>query len=237
MRHHSAFQSIQSREKNRSEDEMDGEESSPDVTLTQSNVDDDNIVCNLPHIHQAVLSKIRHRHAALSDRALAWEQYRSDLTKLLCWLDGTERERKHLALRQIQEHGLQTALHRVEVLLDKIGQGQRVQSELDRAARQLLEKLGQEESAATVRADLHSSSARLNDLEAGLRTWRDFLERVARLYQNMERGVDAIRQQLQTIQTDLVADSELPVEAEAVAQLLQCYRVRNFLKFIPILIH
>ena len=77
LRHHWAFQSIQSRKKNRSENEMGRKEFSSDVTLTQSNVDDGNIVCNLPHIRQAVLSKIRNRHAALIDRALACEQYRS----------------------------------------------------------------------------------------------------------------------------------------------------------------
>lgn len=72
------------------------------------------VVGNLQSLYQAVLSRIRDRHAALSDRASAWEHYRSALSKLLTWIDAAERERKNLALRQIQEHGLPTALHRVK---------------------------------------------------------------------------------------------------------------------------
>lgn len=225
IRHHSVFQSTQSSNEAR---EVQGAEPTEEVIEPK-------VACNLQGLHQAVLTRIRLRHAALSDRALAWEQYRSSLSKLLTWLDAAERERKHLVLRQIQEHGLPTALHRVEVLLDKIGQGQRIQAELDRAARQLLEKLGDEESASTVRADLKSAAARLTDLEAGLCTWRDFLQRVARLYQNLEKGVEGIRQQLQSVQTDLVADNELPTSPEAAAELLQHYRV-NILcsKLIPL---
>ena len=216
IRHHSVFQSTQSKSEVR-----EVEPARPTEELVEPEV-----ACNLQGLHQAVLARIRQRHAALSDRALAWEHYRSALSKLLTWLDAAERERKHLVLRQIQEHGLPTALHRVEVLLDKIGQGQRVQSELDRTARQLLEKLGDEESASTVRADLKSAAARLTDLEAGLCTWRDFLQRVARLYQNLEKGVESIRDQLQAVQSDMVSDNELPTSPEAAGQLLQHYRVR-----------
>jgi hypothetical protein len=58
---------------------------------------------------------------------------------------------------------------------------------------------------------------------------------VARLYQNLEKGVEGIRQQLQSVQTDLVADNELPTSPEAAAELLQHYRV-NILcsKLIPL---
>lgn len=121
----------------------------------------------------------------------------------------------------------------MEVLLDKIGQGQRVQADCDRAARQLLDKLGPEESASAVRADLKSTAARLTDLEAGLCTWRDFLHRVSRLYLSLEKGVEAIRLQLQSVQGDLVTESELPTSSQAAAELLQCYRVSYL--FISIL--
>jgi hypothetical protein len=52
---------------------------------------------------------------------------------------------------------------------------------------------------------------------------------VARLYQNLEKGVEGIRQQLQSVQTDLVADNELPTSPEAAAELLQHYRVNILL--------
>lgn len=111
-------------------------------------------------------------------------------------------------------------------MLDKLGQGQRLQSELDRAARPLLEKLDSEGGTSTVRADLKSAAARLTDLEAGLCTWRDFLQRVSRLYFNLEKGVDSIRLQLQSVQGDLVAENELPTSPQAASELLQLYRVR-----------
>ncbi len=113
------------------------------------------------------------------------------------------------------------------MLLDKLGQGQRLQSELDRAARHLLEKLENEGGTSTVRVDLKSAAARLTDLEAGLCTWRDFLQRVSRLYLNLEKGVDSIRLQLQSVQGDLVAENELPTSPQAASELLQLYRVRK----------
>lgn len=187
----------------------------------------DQVPCSLHTLHAGLLTRIRQRHGALCDRAAAWEQYRTALSKLLTWLDAAERERKNLVLRQVQEHGLPTALHRVEVLLDKLGQGQRVQGDVERCARQLLETLGgEDESASAVRADIKSAAARLTDLDAGLSTWRDFLQRVARLYQNLEKGVEAIRLKLHTVQQDLVADNELPAAPAEAADLLQCYRVR-----------
>ena len=113
----------------------------------------------------------------------------------------------------------------MELLLDKIGQGQRIQADLERVARHLLERLGNEESASTVRADLKSAAARLTDLDAGLCTWRDFLQRVSRLYVSLERGVEAIRLTLQSVQNDLVAENELPTSPQEAAQLLLVYRV------------
>lgn len=196
----------------------------------------DGAACSLESLHEALLTRVRRRHAALCDRVAAWEQYRAGLSKLLAWLDAAERERKNLVLRQVQEHGLPTALHRVEVLLDKLGQGQRLHGDVERCARQLLEKLGDEESAATVRGDVKSAAARLTDLDAGLSTWRDFLQRVARLYHNLEKGVESIRAQLHAVQQDLVAENELPSSPQEVAQLLQSYRVSFFFYtiFIPI---
>lgn len=111
LRHFSLFQSNPGRAETRdgqlcSRNEGDDDSSSPE----QQNPA---VAGNLQDLHQAILSRIRQRHAALCDRAMAWEQYRSALSKLLTWLDAAERERKHLVLRQIQEHGLPTALHRV----------------------------------------------------------------------------------------------------------------------------
>ena len=77
-----------------------------------------------------------------------------------------------------------------------------------------------------MRADLKTAAVRLTNLEAGLCTWHDFLQRVARLYQNLEKGVESIRNQLQAVQDDIMSDNELPTSSEAADQLLQQYRVR-----------
>ena len=132
-----------------------------------------------------------------------------------------------LLLDQVQEHSLPIALHRVEVLLDKIAQGRTIHNEVERSARLLLDILKEDASATTVRADLNSANDRLIDLEAGLSSWRDFLMRVSRLYHSLEKGIEGIRSQLQSVQGDLVADSELPVAAEPAGLLLLTYRVNS----------
>ena len=70
----------------------------------------------------------------------------------------------------------------------------RTQIELERTAWQLLEKLGDEESA--------------------------------RLFRLVRAGVESIRDQLQSVKSDMVSDNELPTSPEAVDQLLQHFRVR-----------
>ena len=180
---------------------------------------------SLQSVHQAVLSRIKERHNSLNERVEAWEQYRSSLGKFLSWLDNSERDRKRLKLRRLQEHSLPVSLHRVELLLDKLGQGIVIREEAERAAQQLLDKLGVEESSFTVRADMKSAVDRLTDLEAGLSSWRDFLCRVSRLYDNLESGIKAIRGQLQSVQSDLVSDAEIPTDLQSAANLLQTYRV------------
>ena len=195
------------------------------MSAEDSGQEDPTAICNLQSLHQTALSRIRGRHAALSERVEVWDQYRSALAKFLAWLDAAEREKKRrLEVRRLQEHSLPTATHRVDVMLDKLGQGEALQAEVERYAAQLLERLGAEDSAITVRADLKSASGRLRDLEAWLCTWRDFLQRVSRLYHSLDRGIEAIRMQLQSVQNDLVTD-QVPTSYEEAAQLLQTYRV------------
>ena len=123
--------------------------------------------------------------------------------------------------------GLPTALHRVEVLLDKIAQGRSVHDEVERSARLLLEILREDTSATTVRADLNSAQDRLIDLEAGLSSWRDFLMRLTRQYQSLEKGIEEIRTQLQSVQDDLVPERHLPAAAQPAALFLLTLRVNS----------
>ena len=97
MRHHSAFQTLE-------------QSTTTAIALAEADAnaetDANGVISDLESLHQAVLSRIRERHAALCDRADAWENYKLSLTKLLSWLDTAEKERNRLELRQIQEHGI-----------------------------------------------------------------------------------------------------------------------------------
>ena len=88
VRHHSAFQTVEL-----------------STAADEANSDTKEIISDLGSLHEAVLTRIRERHAALCDRADAWEIYKSSLAKLLSWLDNAEKEKNRLELRQIQEHG------------------------------------------------------------------------------------------------------------------------------------
>ena len=213
LRHHSAFHATLSNAERSGGDDDHHRENAP-------------VMSSLQALHQESLARIRDRHAALEERAQVWQEYRASLTKLLDWLDAAEREKKRrLEVRRLQEHSLPTALRRVDVLLDKLGQGQALQLQVEKAAGRLLDVVGAEESGATIRADVKSAAKRLVDLEAWLCTWRDFLRRVSRLYDSLERGNEDARDQLKSVQNDLLSDKELPAAYEAAAALLQTYRV------------
>ena len=209
LRHHTAFQ--------------------PTLAASSSSYDaqdPSSLVHHLQGLHQTVLSRIRSRHATLAERTEVWEQYRSSLKKFLLWIDATEREKKRrLEMRRLQEHSLPTSTHRVEVLLDNVPHGQALLVDLEKRANKLVEELGAESGAEMIRADVASAKRRLVNLESWLCTWRDFLQRLARQYHNFNRGIEAIRVQLQTIQNDLVPDHKVPTDYQAAAQLLQKYRV------------
>lgn len=70
---------------------------------------------SLTNLHNETLARIMERHGEVRERLAAWDHYRQDQARLLCWLRDTERERGRLQLRYIHTRRVPKMLQRIEV--------------------------------------------------------------------------------------------------------------------------
>lgn len=70
---------------------------------------------SLTNLHNETLARIMERHGEVRERLAAWDRYRQDQARLLCWLRDTERERGRLQLRYIHTRRVPKMLQRIEV--------------------------------------------------------------------------------------------------------------------------
>lgn len=70
---------------------------------------------SLTNLHNETLARIMERHGEVRERLAAWDRYRHDQARLLCWLRDTERERSRLQLRYIHTRRVPKMLRRIEV--------------------------------------------------------------------------------------------------------------------------
>lgn len=78
----------------------------------------------LTEMHKDTLMQIENRHSDVTTRISAWDKYRNDQTKLLCWLKDMEKERGRLQLRYIHMRRVNKVLTRIQSLLDKVPSGE-----------------------------------------------------------------------------------------------------------------
>lgn len=140
----------------------------------------------LTNQHNETLSRIMERHAQVKGRILTWDRYRTDQTTLLAWLRDMEKERYKLQLHYVHLQVVPKVLTLIKGLLDKIPDGLAQLDNLKQQQQQLLE-FSDRTLATSIQMEHAASTQRINNLQAGLETWRDFLQRVLNLYTNFEQ--------------------------------------------------
>jgi len=147
---------------------------------------------SLTNQHNETLSRIMDRHAQVKSRISAWDRYRNDQTTLLAWLRDMEKERYKLQLNYVHIQLVPKVLALIKGLLEKIPEGLAQLDNLKEQQLQLLE-FSDRTLAASIQMEHAASNQRISNLQAGLETWRDFLQRVLNLHTNFEQQASRIQ--------------------------------------------
>lgn len=161
---------------------------------------------SLTNLHNETLSRIMERHSEVQNRLNAWDKYRQDQNKLLAWLKDMEKERERLQLRYIHMRRVPKVLSRISNLLSKIPQGEEKASQLQKQQNHLLQ-FCDEALATSIRMEHVAITQRISNLQAGLETWRKFLERIQALIKSYEDGVQIVQQMFENVQEIVTANA------------------------------
>lgn len=161
---------------------------------------------SLTNLHNETLSRIMERHNEVQNRLDAWDKYRQDQNKLLAWLKDMEKERERLQLRYIHMRRVPKVLSRIGNLLSKIPQGEEKANQLQKQQNHLLQ-FCDEALATSIRMEHAAITQRISNLQAGLETWRQFLERIQELIKSYENGVQVVQQMFENVQEIVTANA------------------------------
>ncbi|PZC72704.1 hypothetical protein B5X24_HaOG210718 [Helicoverpa armigera] len=139
----------------------------------------------LTNLHNETLARIVERHDEVCTRIAAWDDYKEVYTELLRWLKEMEREKEKLQLRYVHIKRIQKILSKIQNLSDKIPEGRRQSDKLLSDLKKVLE-FTEEAYATSVRMEYAGIVKRVDNLQASLDTWRDFLNRILGLINEYE---------------------------------------------------
>lgn len=162
---------------------------------------------SLTNLHNETLSRIIDRHSEVQNRLNAWETYKEDQNKLLSWLKNIEKEREHMQLRYMHIRRIPKLLSRIENLLEKLPQGEEQADNLQRQQNLLLQ-FCDDALATSIRMEHVAIKQRISNLQAGLLTWKEFLERISLLVKTHEERVAKVQKMFDSIQ-DVINESDI----------------------------
>ncbi|XP_057659193.1 muscle-specific protein 300 kDa-like [Diorhabda carinulata] len=154
---------------------------------------------SLTNLHNETLSRIMDRHTEVQNRLDAWEKYKTDQSCLLNWLKNIEKERERMQLRYMHIRRIPKLLTKIQNLLDKMSQGEEQADNLQRQQNQLLQ-FCDDALATSIRMEHVAIKQRLSNLQAGLETWKQFLDRIKIMVQNYEDGIRNVQKEFDDIQ-------------------------------------
>lgn len=134
----------------------------------------------LTNLHNETLARIVERHDEVCTRIAAWDDYRDIYTELLRWLKEMEREKEKLQLRYVHIKRIHKILTKIQNLSDKVPEGRKQSEKLLLNLKKVLE-FTEEAYGASVRIEYAGAVKRVDNLQASLDTWRDFLSRILAL--------------------------------------------------------
>lgn len=154
---------------------------------------------SLTNLHNETLSRIMERHAGVQKRLNAWEKYKQDQNKLLTWLKEIEKERERMQLRYMHIRRIPKLLLRIQNLGEKIPQSETLAENLQRQQNYLLQ-FCDHALATSIQMEHIAIRRRLCNLEAGMDTWRHFLNRISVLIKIYEENVTKLQKFYDEIQ-------------------------------------
>lgn len=179
---------------------------------------------SLTNLHNETLSRIMDRHEQINERITSWDKYRIDQAKLLQWLKDMEREREKLQLRYIHMRRVPKILHRIQFLIDKVPAGQAQANALLAQQKNLL-GFCEDPLAASIRIEYTGIVKRIENLEAGLHTWRDYINRIILLISDYESQITSLQTVLAHTQKSIPQSVEaLPKSRSETKDLLDKLR-------------
>jgi nesprin-1 len=176
---------------------------------------------SLTNLHNETLSRIMERHKEVQTRLNAWDDYKQDQNKLLIWLKNIEKDREKMQLKYIHIRRIPKLLSRIQTLLGKIPQGEEQTDSLQKQQNLLLQ-FCDDALATSIRMEHAAIKQRISNLQAGLETWRQFLERITLLLKTHEENVEKVQTLYDDIQDIItVSAGQLPTSHSGVSNKLE----------------
>lgn len=161
----------------------------------------------LTNLHNETLARIVERHDEVSTRIAAWDDYREIYIELLRWLKEMEREKEKLQLRYVHIKRIHKILTKVQNLSDKVPEGRKQAEKLSGNLKKILE-FTEETYGASVRMEYAGIVKRVDNLNASLDTWRDFLTRILGLVNEYENLTNDLHKQYSKTQDETMSYSD-----------------------------
>lgn len=139
----------------------------------------------LMNLHNEMLAKISERHKMVRDRLSAWDRYRLDHSGLLAWFKEIQKERNNVRVQFITVNQFDTVLNKIETLLKKLSDGDKLVESL----REQHKKLLPTDEAATVPActEYMYNEAHMANLRASLESWRKYIQTMQERYKEQSK--------------------------------------------------
>lgn len=161
----------------------------------------------LTNLHNETLSRIVERHDEVCTRIAAWDEYREIYTELLRWLKEIEKEKEKLQLRYVHIKRINKILTNIQNLADKLPEGRKLSDKLLQNLKKIL-VFTEETYAASVRMEYAGIVKRVDNLQASLDTWRDFLTRILGLIGEYEKLTNDLQKLYTKTQSDVMSYSD-----------------------------
>lgn len=161
----------------------------------------------LTNLHNETLARIVERHDEVCTRIAAWDEYREIHTELLRWLKEIEREKEKLQLRYVHIKRIHKVLARIQNLTDKLPEGRKMTEKLLSNLKKVLE-FTEDTYGASVRMEYAGTVKRVDNLQASLDTWRDFLTRILGLIGEYETLTGDLQKLYSRTQNEVMSYSD-----------------------------